>query len=83
MRALRDDVIIKLDAAPDASPGGIVLPKNAQQQPQTGVVVRLGPEQKGLAEGDRVWYSGYGGQAIELDGEELLVVKYENILAAE
>jgi|TARA_B110000914_G_C15356258_1_gene396309 chaperonin GroES len=72
------------------SPGGIVLPDSATEKPIKGEVVAVG---KGLVQdngdlrpldlkvGDEVLFGKYSGTEIKLDGEELLVMKEDDVMA--
>ena len=91
IQPLSDRVIIKPLEAADKTKGGIVLPDTAKEKPQEGEVVAVGkgkilddgkthtPEVK---VGDRVLYGKYSGTEITTkDGEELLIMKEEDIFA--
>ncbi len=87
---LGDRLIVKrLDPAETTS-GGIVLPDAARDNPQQGRVLSVGdgpllangqratPEVK---EGDRVVFGSYTGNEVKIDGNELLILKGEDVLA--
>lgn len=91
IKPLGDRVVIKPLAAESKTKGGIVLPDTAQEKPQEGKVVAVGrgkvsengsvqpPEVK---VGDKVLYGKYSGNEITTkDGEELLIMREEDILA--
>ena len=69
---------------------GLVIPDTAQEKPQQGVVLAVGPgrrsEQTGelvpmdVAEGDTVVYSKYGGTEITVGGEDLLILNARDVL---
>lgn len=92
MRALNNYVFIKRDKAPEKI-GSIVLPESAQDAPCLGEIVSLGPDvyteiynreadcnERVLAIGDRVLYKKYLGNEIIVEGQELVVVKDEDLL---
>ena len=89
IRPLLDRVVIKAEEAEEKTAGGIFLSSSAQEKPQFAVVVAVGPggcvdgkEVTMLVSvGDKVIYSKYSGTEVELDGEEYLVVKQNDILA--
>ncbi len=91
IQPLADRIVVKVLEAKDVTKGGIVLPDTAKEKPQEGKVVAVGkgkvldsgevraPEVK---VGDRVLYGKYTGTEITTkDGEELLIMKEEDILA--
>ena len=91
LKPLGDRVIVKPLEAQEKTKGGIVLPDTAKEKPQEGKVVAVGkgkvldngnvqtPEVK---VGDRILYGKYSGSEITTkDGEELLIMREEDILA--
>lgn len=86
---LGDRVVLKQIVAEETTKSGIVLPGQTKEKPQQAEVVAVGPG--GLVDGnevnmlvsvgDQVIYSKYSGTEVELDGEEYLVVKQNDILA--
>jgi len=91
MQPLGDRVIIKPLEAEEKTKGGIVLPDTAKERPQEGKVLAVGKGkvlENGAIQplevkvGDRILYSKYAGNEITTkDGEELLIIKEEDILA--
>ena len=86
---LGDRVVLKQAVAEETTKSGIVLPGQNKEKPQQAEVVAVGPggivDGKEVtmlvAVGDKVIYSKYAGTEVELDGEEYLVVKQNDILA--
>ncbi len=91
IQPLADRIVVKVLEAQEVSKGGIVLPDTAKEKPQEGKIVAVGkgrvlesgevraPEVK---VGDRVLYGKYSGTEITTtEGEELLIMKEEDILA--
>lgn len=86
---LGDRVVLKQIVAEETTKSGIVLPGQTKEKPQQAEVVAVGPG--GMIDGnevtmlvsvgDQVIYSKYSGTEVELDGEEYLVVKQNDILA--
>ena len=86
---LGDRVVLKQVVAEETTKSGIVLPGQTKEKPQQAEVVAVGPG--GIVDGkevtmlvsvgDKVIYSKYAGTEVELDGEEYLVVKQNDILA--
>ena len=86
---LGDRVVLKQIEAEETTKSGIVLPGQTKEKPQQAEVIAVGPggmvDGKEIAMlvsvGDKVIYSKYAGTEVELDGEEYLVVKQNDILA--
>ena len=87
---LGDKVVIKRLDAESRTAGGIVLPDSAKEKPQQGRVLSVGDGRlsaDGLRvacqvnEGDRVIFSTWAGSEIKVDGEDLLILKEDDILA--
>ena len=90
IRPLHDRVVIRRTEEERTSPGGIVIPDSATEKPIKGEVVAVG---KGklldsgevraldLKEGDRVLFGKYSGTEVKVEGEELLVMREEDIMA--
>ncbi|RKY19537.1 MAG: co-chaperone GroES [Planctomycetota bacterium] len=85
-----DNVIVRRIAAEEMSAGGIVLPESAKEKPREGVVIAVGEGRMndqgvrhapGLKQKDHVIFSSYAGTEIKIDGEELLIVREDEILA--
>lgn len=86
---LGDRVVLKQIEAEETTKSGIVLPGQTKEKPQQAEVIAVGPG--GVVDGkevtmlvsvgDQVIYSKYAGTEVELDGEEYLIVKQNDILA--
>ncbi len=90
IRPLHDRIVIKRLETEQKSAGGIVLPGAAQEKPQMGEVLAVGTgrvldngESRALEvkAGDKVIFGKYSGTELKLEGEEVLVMKEEDILA--
>ena len=90
IRPLHDRVIIKRTEEERTSPGGIVIPDAATEKPIKGEVIAVGNgkilesgEVRALdvKPGDKVLFGKYSGTEIKVDGEELLVMKEDEIMA--
>ncbi len=90
LRPLDDRVVVQPSEAEETTAGGIVLPDSAKEKPQRGTVVAVGPGKlldngnRGeltVAVGDVVIYGKYGGSEIEIDGEEMKILRESDILA--
>jgi len=87
---LDDRVVVKPLEAEETTAGGIVLPDAAQEKPQRGEVVAVGPGRLldsgercpvGVEVGDEVLFGKYGGTEIEVDGQEIKILRESDILA--
>jgi chaperonin GroES len=90
IRPLHDRVIVKREDEERKSPGGIVIPDTAAEKPIRGKIVAVG---KGkiledgkvrpldLKVGDKILFGKYGGTEVKVDGEELLVMREEDVMA--
>ncbi len=90
IRPLHDRVIIKRQEEDRTSPGGIVIPDSATEKPIRGKVVAVGNgkiledgsvRKLDLKKGDKVLFGKYSGTEVKVDGEELLVMREEDIMA--
>ena len=89
LRPLHDRVIVRRTEEERTSPGGIVIPDSATEKPIRGEVVAVGNgkildsgEQRGLdvKVGDKVLFGKYSGTEVKVEGEELLVMREEDIM---
>ena len=82
LKPLGDRVVIKQVEAEETTKSGIVIPTTAKEQPQIAEVLAIGEEvTEELKVGDKVIFSKYGGTEVKIDGEELTILKLEDILA--
>jgi len=90
LRPLHDRVIIKRLDNERKTASGIVIPDNAAEKPDQGEILAVGGGKVGddgkvrpmaLKAGDRVLFGKYSGQAVKVEGEELLVMREEDIMA--
>jgi len=90
LRPLDDRVVVKPQEAEETTAGGIVLPDSAKEKPQRGQVVAVGPGKLldngnrgtlSVAVGDIVIYGKYGGSEVEVDGQEVKILRESDILA--
>ncbi|MGE5610337.1 MAG: co-chaperone GroES [Bacillota bacterium] len=90
LRPLGDKVLIKRVEAETKTKSGIVLPDTAKEKPRRGKVVAVGQGKRleggqyapmGVKKGDEVIFASYAGTEIKVDGEELMIMSEEDILA--
>ena len=90
IKPLDDRVVVQPMDAEETTAGGIVLPDAAQEKPQRGTVVSVGPGklldsgergEPSITVGDEVIFGKYGGTEIEVDGVEVKILRESDILA--
>ncbi len=90
IRPLHDRVIIKRMEEERTSPGGIVIPDTAAEKPIKGEVIAVGNGKildsgevraLDLKVGDKVLFGKYSGTEVKMDGDELLVMREEDVMA--
>ena len=88
IRPLHDRVVVRRIAEGEQSRGGIIIPDTARERPQEGEVVAVGEGKRrtdgarqslDVRAGDRVLFGKYSGSEIKLDGEELLIMREDEI----
>jgi chaperonin GroES len=90
LQPLGDRVVVKPTEREEVTKSGIVLPGTAQEKPQEGEIIAVGPGRVldngqrvtiDLKAGDRVLFAKYAGTEFKLDDDELLVLSERDILA--
>jgi chaperonin GroES len=90
LRPLGDKVLIKRVEAETKTKSGIVLPDTAKEKPKRGKVLSVGEGKRlengarspvGVKKGDEVIFASYAGTDIKVDGEELIIMSEDDILA--
>jgi len=88
-RPLHDRVLVKRVKEEEKTRGGIIIPDTAQEKPQEGEVVAVGPgarDEDGerieldVKVGDRILFGKWSGTEVKVDGEDLLIMKESDIL---
>jgi len=91
IRPLHDRVVVKRIEQGEQIRGGIIIPDTAKEKPQEAEVVAVGPGKLNdegkrmpidVKAGDRVLIGKYSGSEIKIDGEELVILREDEILAA-
>ena len=89
IRPLHDRVIVKRLEEERKTASGIVIPDAAAEKPDQGQILAVGPGKRDengkhvaldVKVGDRVLFGKYAGQTVKIDGEELLVMREEDIM---
>ncbi len=88
-RPLGDRVVVRRVQEDQKTPGGIIIPDTAQEKPQEGEVIAVGPgalDEHGkrvvpeVKAGDFVLFGKWSGTEVKVDGEELLIMKESDIM---
>ena len=89
IRPLHDRVIVKRVEEETTTPGGIVLPGSAAEKPSQGVILAVGSGKAldngtvralEVKVGDKVLFGKYSGNEVKVDGEDLIVMREEDIM---
>ena len=90
LRPLGDRVLVKRVEEEEKTAGGIIIPDTAKEKPQKGEVVAVGNgkiledgsvRKMSVKKGDKVLFSKYAGNEIKLDGDEVMIMREDEILA--
>ena len=85
IKPLSDRVLIRVSEAETTTVSGIIIPDNAKEKPQKGIVVAVGKGTKdnptNVKEGDIVLYGKYAGTELKHEGEDYLIMRESDILA--
>jgi chaperonin GroES len=88
-RPLHDRVVVKRVKEEEKTKGGIIIPETAQEKPQEGEVIAVGPgarDEDGervaldVKVGDRILFGKWSGTEVKIDGEDLLIMKESDIM---
>ena len=90
LRPLHDRVIVKRLEEEKKSAGGIIIPDNAAEKPVKGEILAVGPGKKDesgknialdVKVGDIVLFGKYSGSEVKVDGEDMLVMREDDVIA--
>jgi len=90
IKPLSDRVVVEAAPAEEVSSGGIILPDTAQEKPQQGTVVAVGPGKSSdsgtivemtVKTNDKVLFGKYSGSDITIDGNDYMIMRESDILA--
>ncbi len=88
-RPLHDRIVVKRIDADEKTSGGIIIPDTAQEKPQQGEVIAVGPgarNERGelvaldVKVGDRVLFGKWSGTEVKINGEDLLIMKESDVM---
>ena len=89
IRPLQDRILVKRLDEEEKTAGGIIIPDSAKEKPQEGVVIAAGGgkvredgtvQPLDVKKGDKVLFSKYAGTEVNLDGEEHLIIREDDVL---
>ena len=89
IRPLQDRIIVKRIEEEEVSSGGIIIPDSAKEKPQEGKVIAVGKGKIGedgkvqpldVKKGDKVLFSKYAGNEVNIDGDEHLIIREDDVL---
>ena len=90
IRPLHDRVVVRRMEEGRKTASGIIIPDNATEKPDRGEVLAVGPGKVGddnerialqVKVGDKVLFGKYAGTAVKMDGQEVLIMREEDLLA--
>ncbi|HVJ91383.1 MAG TPA: co-chaperone GroES [Labilithrix sp.] len=90
IRPLQDRLVVKRTQEEEKTKGGIIIPDTAKEKPLEGVVVAVGSGKAvksgkvvpiDVKEGDKVLFGKYSGTEVKVDGEELVLLREDDVLA--
>ena len=90
LQPLGERLVVQREEGESTTAGGIVLPDSAREKPQQGLVEAVGSgavlengsvRAPSVKKGDRILFGKYSGSEVKLDGEELVVMKEDDIMA--
>ena len=88
LQPLADRVVVRPQDADEMTAGGLYIPDTAKEKPQRGTVLAVGPGKvengtkidMTVKEGDTVLYGKYAGTEIQLDGDDVMIMRESDIL---
>ncbi len=90
LQPLHDRIVVEAAAKEQTTAGGIILPDTAQEKPQRGTVLAVGPGKRldsgqlapvDVKVGDTVLYGKYSGTEVTVDGKDYVIIRADEILA--
>jgi chaperonin GroES len=90
VRPLQDRLLVQRIEEEEKTKGGIIIPDTAKEKPQEGRIIAVGPGKTSddgkliplsVKSGDRILFGKYSGTEIQLEGEEHLIIREDDVLA--
>jgi len=79
-KPLKDRVFVKYSEEAERTAGGLYIPESAKEKPQKGIIEAVGSEVKEIKVVDIILFDKYSGSKINIDNNEYLIIKEEDIL---
>ena len=88
-KPLHDRILVKRLEESEKTKGGIIIPDTAKEKPSEGQVISVGPgsinndgkrNPLDVKEGDKILFSKYSGDEVKIDGQDLIIIKEEDII---
>ena len=89
IQPLHDRIVVEAASKEEKTAGGLYLPDAAQEKPQRGTVIAVGPGKRldsgalselGISVGDTVLYGKYGGTEVSVDGKDVIILRADDVL---
>ncbi len=89
IQPLHDRIVVEADSKEEKTASGLYLPDSAQEKPQRGTVLAVGPGKRldsgqlsalDIKVGDTVLYGKYGGTEVSVDGKDVMILRAEDVL---
>lgn len=81
LQPLADRLVVKQSEEESKTSTGLYIPDSAKEKPSEGEVLAVGKEVKEVKAGDKILFTKYGPTDVKVDGQELLLLKEEDVLA--
>lgn len=83
IKPIKDRVVLKVDEKEEKTAGGIIIPdaNDGKEKPRTGTVLETGPDADLVEKGQKVIFAAYAGSFVKIDGDEMLILKQDEIMA--
>jgi chaperonin GroES len=81
LKPLGDKVLIEISEAEAKTSGGIILPDNAKEKPQTGKIISVGAKVEFVKAGQVVVFDKWGGKEVKVNGKDYLIVAEKDLHA--
>ncbi len=84
IKPMDDRILLEPLQAEEKTSSGIIIPDSAKEKPRAGVVIAVGTDedlQEKIKEGNKVLFTKYGGDEVEMDGKEYKIIQRSDVLA--
>lgn len=84
IKPLDDRILLEPLQAEEKTSSGIIIPDSAKEKPRAGIVIAVGTDedlQEKIKEGNKVLFTKYGGDEVEMDGKEYKIIQRSDVLA--